>query len=63
MTPSSSANLARKGKEGIRTHFNYMRQAFIDWNNIAMDDENFEKQKSKILNLIKKGENDTEDLR
>lgn len=45
-----------KGKEDIRSHFNFIRQAYIDWNSMSMDDEGFEKQKSKILHLVKQGE-------
>lgn len=45
-----------KGKEEIRSHFNFIRQAYIDWNSMRMDDEGFEKQKSKILHLVKQGE-------
>jgi len=41
------------GKEGIRTHFNFMRQAFLDWNYLRVDDEKFEKQRSKLEKLIK----------
>jgi V/A-type H+-transporting ATPase subunit A len=41
-------------KEKIRTHFNFLRQAFLDWNYMAPDDEGFEKQKTKLLNLVKK---------
>ncbi|TGV04850.1 V-type ATP synthase subunit A [Flavivirga rizhaonensis] len=40
-------------KEDIRSHFNFLRQAFIDWNYMKMDDSNFDNQKSKILNLVK----------
>ena len=45
-----------KGKEEIRSHFNFLRQAFIDWNSMRPDEEEFEKQKNKILNLIKQKE-------
>lgn len=44
-----------KGKEEIRSHFNFIRQAYIDWNSLRMDDAEFETQKSKILNLVKQG--------
>ena len=47
--------VAIKGKEGIRSHFNFLRQAFIDWNTMQTDEEGYEKQKNKILNLIKQG--------
>ncbi|WP_422107979.1 V-type ATP synthase subunit A [Winogradskyella sp.] len=40
-------------KDDIRSHFNFLRQAFIDWNNLKLDDSNFEGQKSKIVNLVK----------
>lgn len=43
------------GKQEIRSHFNFIRQAFIDWNSMKMDDEGFEKQKSTILHLVKQG--------
>ena len=44
-----------KGKSNIRSHFNFLRQAFIDWNTIQTDEADFEKQKHQILNLIKQG--------
>lgn len=47
--------VAIKGKSGIRSHFNFLRQAFIDWNTILPDDEAFEKQKIQIFHLIKQG--------
>lgn len=47
-----------KGKEEIRSHFNYIRQAFIDWNTLRKEDEAFEKKKTQILKLVKQGEND-----
>ncbi|MFC2114324.1 V-type ATP synthase subunit A, partial [Bacteroidota bacterium] len=56
------SDLKITGKEDIRSHFNYLRQAFIDWNTLNQDDENFEKQKNQIMNLIKKGEHDTENI-
>jgi V/A-type H+-transporting ATPase subunit A len=43
------------GKEEIRSHFNFLRQAFIDWNMLPQDDERFEEQKSQLRNLIKRG--------
>ncbi|GAA3611927.1 V-type ATP synthase subunit A [Flavivirga amylovorans] len=46
--------IAIKGKDAIRSHFNFIRQAYIDWNAIRIDDIGFEKQKSQILNLVKK---------
>ncbi|MBU2928299.1 V-type ATP synthase subunit A [Winogradskyella psychrotolerans] len=42
-----------KGKEEIRTHFNFLRQAFLDWNYMSVNDENFEKQHTKLINLVK----------
>jgi V/A-type H+-transporting ATPase subunit A len=42
-------------KEQIRSHFNFLRQAFIDWNTMHVDEEGFKKQKNQILNLIKQG--------
>ena len=47
------APVTLKGKEEIRSHFNFMRQAYIDWNMIQVDNETFQKQKSQILNLVK----------
>ncbi len=43
-----------EGKEEIRSHFNFIRQAFLDWNYMRLDEEEFEKQKTKLLNLVKK---------
>ena len=51
-----------EGKEGIRTHFNFLRQAFLDWNYLKPDDERFEKQKKKLLTLIKQMGHVTEDV-
>ncbi|MGB5819193.1 MAG: V-type ATP synthase subunit A [Saonia sp.] len=45
--------VAIKGKEEIRSHFNFIRQAYIDWNSMQVGDTGFEKQKSQILNLVK----------
>ena len=47
--------VAIHGKDEIRSHFNFLRQAFIDWNTQRPDEEGFEKQKHQILNLIKQG--------
>jgi V/A-type H+-transporting ATPase subunit A len=44
-----------RGKSDIRSHFNFLRQAFIDWNTMRTDEDGFEKQRHKILNLIKQG--------
>lgn len=41
------------GKSEIRSHFNFIRQAFLDWNNLALDNEAFEKQKMKLVTLVK----------
>ncbi len=43
------------GKDEIRTHFNFLKQAFIDWNRMEQSDERFDKQRSQIVNLIKQG--------
>lgn len=50
------------GKEDIRTHFNFLRQAFLDWNYMTMDDTNFDKQKTKLINLVKQRTYAEEDL-
>ena len=49
-------------KEDIRSHFNFLRQAFIDWNYLKLDDPKFEKQKSKIQNLVKQKVHVTENV-
>jgi V/A-type H+-transporting ATPase subunit A len=54
--------LSIKGKEDIRSHFNFLKQAFLDWNYMKIDDDQFEKQKTKLLNLIKQRAYATEDL-
>ena len=41
------------GKDRIRSQFNFLRQAFLDWNYMDVNEEGFEKQKTKLLNLIK----------
>lgn len=51
-----------KSKEKIRSHFNFIRQAFIDWNNMRLDDEHFEQQQAKILNLVKQAEHAKENV-
>ena len=48
------APLTIEGKEEIRSHFNFIRQAFLDWNYMRPDEEGFQKQQSKLLNLVKK---------
>ncbi len=49
------APVAITGKDEIRSHFNFLKQAFIDWNRLEQGDKRFGKQKSQILNLIKQG--------
>lgn len=51
-----------KGKSNIRSHFNFLRQAFIDWNTMRKDEADFEKQQHKILNLIKQGTHAQENI-
>ena len=51
-----------EGKESIRSHFNFIRQAFIDWNTIMPDDDAYHKQRSKIMNLVKQGIHATENV-
>lgn len=45
-----------KGKEEIRSHFNFIRQAFLDWNYMKPNEDGFEKQKTKLVNLVKQHE-------
>ncbi|MFS4416071.1 V-type ATP synthase subunit A [Maribacter sp. 2307ULW6-5] len=47
------APVALESKEAIRSHFNFIRQAFMDWNYLPLDDANFDKQRSKLEKLIK----------
>jgi V/A-type H+-transporting ATPase subunit A len=56
------APISTKGKDKIRSHFNFLRQAFIDWNTMRPDEEGFEKQKNRILNLIKQGTHGQENI-
>ncbi len=56
------APIAIKNKKDIRSHFNHLRQAFIDWNSQNMGNEMFKKDKAQILNLIKQGEHDQENI-
>ncbi|MFD1615322.1 V-type ATP synthase subunit A [Gelatiniphilus marinus] len=49
-------------KDDIRSHFNFVRQAFIDWNYLKLNDPQFDKQKSKILNLVKQKANVKENV-
>ena len=51
-----------KGKEEIRSHFNFLRQAFIDWNTMEPGEKGFDKQKNQILNLIKQGSHAQENV-
>ncbi len=51
-----------KGKDEIRSHFNFLRQAFIDWNTMRPDEDGFEKQKKQIRNLIKQGSHAQENV-
>ena len=51
-----------KIKSGIRSHFNFLRQAFIDWNMMRLDETGFEKQRNQILNLIKQGTHAQENI-
>ncbi|MFQ3579477.1 MAG: V-type ATP synthase subunit A [Bacteroidales bacterium] len=50
------------GKDKIRTHFNYLRQAFIDWNQISENDKAFTEKEKQILILIEQGKNDTQNV-
>jgi V/A-type H+-transporting ATPase subunit A len=50
------------GKEEIRSHFNFLRQAFIDWNTMREAEAGFKKQNARIMNLIKQGTNVKENL-
>ncbi|WP_299670023.1 V-type ATP synthase subunit A [uncultured Polaribacter sp.] len=56
------APIAIKGKEGIRSHFNLIRQTYIDWNIMRVDAIEFEQQKSKLLNLLKRKKHATENI-
>ncbi len=51
-----------KGKEEIRWHFNLIRQAFLDWNYMRPDEDGFENQRTKLLNLVKQMEHASEDI-
>lgn len=50
-----STPVAIRGKDQIRSHFNFLRQAFIDWNTLRLTEDDFDKQQNRILNLIKQG--------
>lgn len=47
------APIVLHGKEKIRSHFNFLRQAFLDWNYLSMNSESYENQKSKLLKMNK----------
>ena len=51
-----------QGKEEIRSHFNFVRQAFLDWNYMRPGGEGFDKQKTKLLNLVKLREHAPENV-
>jgi V/A-type H+-transporting ATPase subunit A len=57
-----SSPIGIRGKTEIRSHFNFIRQAFIDWNTMLLDDQDYGKQEQKILNLIKQGLHVTENV-
>lgn len=40
------------GKDKIREHFNFVKQAFLDWNYLSVNTVEFEKQQNNILNLL-----------
>lgn len=40
-------------KTSIRSHFNFLRQAFLDWNYTPLDSDQFSTRKTKLLNLVK----------
>lgn len=40
------------GKDKIREHFNFVRQAFLDWNYLSVDTDEYKKQQNNILNLL-----------
>jgi len=50
------------GKDNIRSRFNFIRQAFLDWNYTAMDDKAFETQKQKLIELSKQLEHAPENV-
>jgi V/A-type H+-transporting ATPase subunit A len=54
--------LSINGKTEIRSHFNFIRQAFLDWNNLALDDEAFHKQKIKLVTLVKQKQHASENV-
>jgi V/A-type H+-transporting ATPase subunit A len=40
-------------KSAIRSYFNFLRQAFLDWNYLEEGTEAYDKQKTKLINLLK----------
>ncbi len=56
------APVAIQGKRGIRSHFNFLRQSFLDWNYLKPDSEDFIKLKNTLLKLIKQMEHATQDV-
>tara|TARA_R110002049_G_scaffold1113_2_gene8209 strand:- start:15354 stop:17099 length:1746 start_codon:yes stop_codon:yes gene_type:complete len=50
------------GKTEIRSHFNFIRQAFLDWNYLKPNDEAFDKQKTKLITLVKKKQHVAENV-
>ncbi len=51
-----------KDKEQIRSHFNYIRQAFLDWNYTPVDHPDFDVQLERIREIVKQQMYATEDL-
>jgi len=51
-----------RGKEEIRSHFNFIRQAFLDWNYMRPEEKGFGKQKTKLINLVKQREHAPENI-
>lgn len=49
-------------KKAIRSHFNFIRQAFIDWNHLEQGEPEFEQQKALILNLAKQSTHATQNV-
>lgn len=57
-----SAPVQIEGKSAIRSHFNFLRQAFIDWNMMRPDEEGYENHQQHIISLIKKGKHAEENI-
>jgi V/A-type H+-transporting ATPase subunit A len=51
-----------KRKEEIRWHFNLIRQAFLDWNYMRLEDDDFENQERKLLSAVKQIKYASEDI-